>query len=75
MHGIVLSVDNANQAEISIEFRIAFLEEAALMIGLEHTNVLSLIAVSMQNEIPYVILPLMELGDLKTLISNHVSRI
>ena len=40
------------------------------MIDFDHRNVLSLIAVAIENELPYVVLPLMENGDLRGFVSN-----
>ena len=48
-----------------------FLEEAIIMKDFDHANVLSLLGVTVQNDRPYVILPLMEHGDLKNYVSKH----
>ena len=49
----------------------SFLEEASIMSTFEHPNVLSLIGVALDHqEKPYVVLPFMENGDLKTFVSS-----
>ncbi len=49
-----------------------FLKEALVMIGLEgHPHVLTLLAIVIQYEVPYVILPFMHNGDLKSYVSNN----
>jgi len=40
------------------------------MIDFAHVNVLTLLAIAIDHQTPYVILPLMEHGDLKSYISN-----
>ncbi len=47
-----------------------FLEEAMLMKDFRHRNVLSLVAVAIDNDFPYVVLPLMEHGDLRGFVSK-----
>ena len=48
-----------------------FLLEATIMQDFSHANVLSLLAVVIDDVTPYVIMPLMENGDLRALVSNH----
>ena len=49
----------------------SFLEEAVVMKDFNHSNVLSLVGVAIKdNNKPFVILPYMEHGDLKSYISN-----
>ena len=40
------------------------------MIDFTHKNVLSLLAISIHRDTPYVVLPFMENGDLKNFVSN-----
>lgn len=51
--------------------KVAFLEEATIMNDFDHKNVLSLIAVVLENDIPYVVLPLMENGDLRGYVADE----
>ena len=46
----------------------AFLEEAVIMRDFDHENVLSLIGIVMKGSQPYVVLPYMANGDLKSYI-------
>ena len=46
----------------------SFLEEAILMKDFKHLNVLGLVGVVLKDDKPFVILPFMEHGDLKTYI-------
>ena len=50
----------------------SFLNECVLMKKIEHPNVLGLLGVCLNTEdgIPYIILPFMENGDLKTYLHN-----
>lgn len=48
----------------------SFLEEAVVMKDFNHSNVLSLLGVAIEGNKPYVILPYMEHGDLKSYISD-----
>ena len=49
----------------------SFLEEAVVMKDFNHSNVLSLLGVAIKdNKQPFVILPYMEHGDLKSYISS-----
>ena len=48
-----------------------FLEEATMMHNFTHPNVLSLIGVVIDDNKPYVIMPLMENGDLRVFIGNR----
>ena len=50
-----------------------FLQEAAILIKFSHPNVLTLIGVSVHNNKPCVILPLMSNGDLKNYLKNNIS--
>ena len=51
-----------------------FLQEAILMTRFNHPNIMPLFGVSVHNDKPSVILPLMVNGDLKTYLKrNHVS--
>ncbi len=57
---------------MSIVSKEEFLSEALIMIGLEgHNNVLTLLAIVIQYEVPYVVLPFMDNGDLKSYVSNR----
>ena len=56
--------------ELSTQQKIEFLEEATIMMDFDHQNVLSLTAICIKEDLPYVILPLMENGDLKSFTSN-----
>jgi len=47
-----------------------FLEEATIMHNFDHPNVLSLLGVVIDEGKPYVIMPLMEHGDLRTFIGK-----
>ena len=49
----------------------AFLKEALLMRKFNHPNVLSLLGVSVHNDIPCAVLPLMSNGDLKTYMKKN----
>ena len=49
---------------------LEFLEEATLMKDFNHKNVLNLVGVVLQNDLPFVLLPLMENADLRTFILN-----
>ena len=51
------------------EFK-SFLSEAVIMKDFDHINVLSLYGVVIKEDKPYVILPYMEHGDLKSFIIN-----
>ena len=48
-----------------------FLKEAIVMKNFKHPNVLPLLGVVIKENIPYVILPFMDNGDLKTFVSNE----
>ena len=50
-----------------------FIREAIVMRMFSHPNVLSLLGVSVYEDIPCVILPLMSNGDLKTYMLKHHS--
>lgn len=52
-----------------------FLEEGTIMKDFNHKNVLSLMGVVIQDNKPYVLLPIMDKGDLKKYVSdpNNVS--
>ena len=54
----------------SFDDRMAFLAEATLMKDCEHENVLGLVAAFIKEGQPFVVLPLMENGDIKKFISN-----
>lgn len=47
-----------------------FLEEATLMKDLKHKNIVNLLGVVIENNKPYVVLPFMEKGDLKSYVSD-----
>ena len=47
-----------------------FLKEAIVMKDFKHPNVLPLLGVVIKENIPLVILPFMDNGDLKTFVSN-----
>ena len=47
-----------------------FLEEATIMKDFQHSHVLQLVGVAIQDDRVYVVLPYMENGDLKTYVSN-----
>ncbi len=48
-----------------------FVEESALMYSFDHPHVLGLIGISLdENCSPYIILPYMENGDLRTFLKN-----
>ena len=49
---------------------LEFLEEATLMKDFQHENVLHLVGVVLQEGKPYVLLPLMENGDLRHFLLN-----
>lgn len=49
---------------------VQFLEEATLMSQFHHDHVLGLTGVVVRDNHPYVVLPFMENGDLKSFISN-----
>ncbi len=53
----------------------SFMEEAVVMKDFNHPNVLSLLGVVLDENKPYVVLPYMEHGDLKSYISDHERRI
>lgn len=55
---------------VTTEDKVSFLEEATIMADFEHRNVLSLIAVIINRDTPYVILPLMENGSLRDFVMN-----
>ena len=48
-----------------------FLEEATIMKDFEHSNILHLVGVAIENNRAFVILPYMSNGDLKTFIQNE----
>ena len=48
-----------------------FLQEAMMMKNFNHPNVMSLIGVSLHEEKPCTLMPLMSNGDLKTFLSHH----
>ncbi len=48
-----------------------FLSEATVMKYFQHENVLALIGVVIRNDVPFVVLPFMEYGDLRGYISNQ----
>lgn len=48
-----------------------FLEEATLTMVLKHNNILSPHGVVLENNKPYIVLPFMEKGDLKSYVSNR----
>ena len=48
-----------------------FLREATRMKMFDHPNVLSLLGISVYEEVPCVILPFMSNGDLKTYMTNN----
>jgi len=56
----------------TVEFRdkVSFVEEETIMIDFKHRNVLSLIGVYIQDGFPYVVLPLMENGDLREFVTK-----
>ncbi len=47
-----------------------FLSEATIMQDFQHENVLTLLAVAIKDNLPFVILPFMANGDLRTYVSN-----
>ncbi len=47
------------------------MSEATIMKDFHHQNVLELIGVTVRYDVPFVILPFMEYGDLRTYISNQ----
>ena len=51
-----------------------FLEEATIMHNFTHPNVLSLLGVVIDDNKPYVIMPLMENGDLRAFIGKQVRK-
>ena len=55
---------------VSVKEVTQFLEEATLMSHFHHDHVLGLTAVTIRDNHPFVILPYMENGDLKSFISN-----
>ena len=58
------------QSRTSEKEKEKFVMEAMLMRGFKHKNVLSLLAITFWNDIPYVILPFMGNGDLKTYLGK-----
>lgn len=48
----------------------SFLQEAFRMQGFKHRNVLTMIALTYRGKVPFVILPFMENGDLKTYVND-----
>ena len=52
------------------------MKEALLMKGFKHKNVLCMLAITFKKDLPCVILPFMENGDLKTFLGkdNRVSK-
>ncbi len=52
------------------ENRVEFLREAALMFSFRHPNIVSLVGVCLDNEPPFLIMELMEGGDLSTFLRN-----
>jgi len=48
-----------------------FIEESALMYSFDHPHVLGLIGISLdENRSPYIIIPYMDNGDLRTFLKN-----
>lgn len=61
-----------DSAELSFDDLENFLKEATIMIDFRHENVLSLIGVIWEeNDKPSVVLPLMENGDVRTLLKDE----
>ena len=60
--------------DFSVEDFKAFLKESVAMIKFDHPNVLSILGVSLdtdhQGGLPFIILPFMVNGDLKTYLKN-----
>ena len=57
--------------ELDAQMIQEFLEEALMMKNFNHPNVLSLIGISIHEEKPCALIPLMSNGDLKTFLRNH----
>ena len=56
--------------ELNTDQKIEFLEEATIMMDFDHENVLSLTGICIKDDLPYVVLPIMENGDLKSFTSS-----
>ena len=56
--------------QVSVQDVTSFLEEAVVMKDFDHPNVLPLLGVALAETKPYVILPYMEHGDLKSYVSS-----
>ena len=54
----------------SFEEASNFLEEATIMQDFDHQNVLTLYGVVMKEDTPYVLLPLMDKGDMKGYVQD-----
>ena len=71
MNNLLKFVLHCNVGKATPDAIDEFLCEAAVMRMFKHPNVLSLLGVTVQDELPCVILPLMSNGDLKTYMKKH----
>ena len=70
LQGLVLFTDDIQDRVQKVE---QLLQEALVMHGFRHPNVLSLLNITFKDDVPYIITPYMHLGDLKKYIKNNVS--
>jgi tRNA A-37 threonylcarbamoyl transferase component Bud32 len=54
----------------SVKDKVEFLMEAVIMADFNHANVLSLLAITVDDDKPYAVIPLMEKGDLRGVVSD-----
>ena len=70
-HCAFVSHDLLTAETCSTDEVLSFLREATLMREFDHPNVLTLIGVAIQDNLPLVVLPFMEYGDLKSYVSDQ----
>ena len=71
MRGILYFQSILLSGSVNIKNVEEFLSEATIMKDFHHENVLELIGVTIRGDVPFVLLPFMEYGDLRNYISNQ----
>ncbi|ESO03081.1 hypothetical protein HELRODRAFT_192108 [Helobdella robusta] len=65
---------NTTEARFNMMKKTNFLEEAVMMVDFSHPNVLTLLAITIEDNIPNVILPFMENGDLRSYVLDEKNK-